>query len=121
MGISFTTFQDRAKQNYPGVDIDFPDGRTLRLQPVFELDDDQLTLFSEAQTKLAESDENGRDLRELKYRFVDFLSVVSNDPPLARSVFSGESLGTLTEIFKEYSDSVGGDEPKSEEATGAAS
>jgi hypothetical protein len=105
MGISLSAYRDKARLEYPGLTIDLGEGNELRLMSITELTDDQLDRFAAAQDKLGNADENDK-LPELKRAFVDLLSEVSTDPEAARRHLTPESLGTLMEVFKDYSSTV---------------
>jgi hypothetical protein len=105
MGIALSSFRERAQIEFPGLDIELENDEILRLLPVTELTDDQLDRFSEAQKTLEESDES-EDLKKVRRSFVTVLSEVSVNPARTREVLDVESLGTLIEIFKAYSESV---------------
>lgn len=103
MGISLSTFQDRAREAHPGVDIDLEDGSSLRLRSVSELSDDELETFQQMQDRLEHLDSSDKtDIRALKAGFVDVLVFVSDRPEVASDVFTPLSLGVLGEVFKEY-------------------
>jgi hypothetical protein len=105
MGISLAAYRDKARLEYPGLTIDLGDSVEIRLMSITELNDDQLDRFASAQEKLTGADENDK-LPELKRAFVELLSEVSSDPDTTRNALSGESLGTLMEVFKDYSKTV---------------
>jgi hypothetical protein len=105
MGISLSAYRDKARLEYPGLTIDLGEGQEIRLMSITELTDEQLERFASAQEKLTSADENDK-LPELKRAFVDLLSEVSNDPEVARRHLSPESLGTLMQVFKDYSNTV---------------
>lgn len=105
MAIALNTFRERAQAEFPPLDIELETGETLRLNPVTELDDEQIDRFTEAQAALESSDES-EDLKKVRRAFVDVLAEVSINPGRTREVLEAESLGTLVQIFKAYSESV---------------
>lgn len=105
MGIALSALRERAREEFPGLDIDLDNGEVIHLLPVTELSDTQLDRFTAAQTNLAESDE-AENLKALRAAFVDVLSEVSTDRARTEAVLEAESLGVLITIFRAYSESV---------------
>lgn len=105
MGIALSTYRQKAREEFPGIDLDLEDGSTLSLRSITDLDDDQLKRFVEVQA-LVEAANDDTNLLGAKDSFVLMLSEVSSDPEKAKTIFQAETLGTLMVLFQEYGDTV---------------
>ena len=95
----------KAAAKYPAYPIDFEDGASIVLRSVMELSDNELKDFTQSSKDLSKADESD-DVSELKTQFVETLAKVSDNPKMAASKLSGESLGFLTVVFTEYAEGL---------------
>lgn len=109
---TLSAIRAKAAEKYPAYTLDLENGVTVTLKSIMDLTDYALESFSESQKRLA-SLEEADDLGLLKAEFVKVLADVSDNPTAVHSILDRETLGIITTIFTEYTESLN-DAAKSE-------
>lgn len=95
----------KAAEKYPAYSLDLENGTIVTLKSIMDLDDAALDTFSESQKRLT-SLEDSDDLTELRTEFVDVLALVSDNPAAVQAALMHETLGVITVVFQEYTESL---------------
>lgn len=110
--IALAALRKKADEQYPGIEMELEDGKSVTFRSVMSLSDTEMDQFTQSHKKLATLDE-GDDLVALKQELVSILAGVSTDKALTAKCLDKESFGTLMLIFREYG-STTSDASKSE-------
>lgn len=95
-----------AAEKFEGYSVDFGSD-TLVLKNMLNLDDKEMSKFTEYQKSLTERDEeDDTDVEAFKNEFVECLVTVAEDKRKARKLLSSESIAVLMVILEEYGASV---------------
>jgi hypothetical protein len=102
---ALSAIRKKAREEYPGFELEFDSGQTVTLKSFMDLDDIEFKQFNASQKKLSQLDES-EDLENLKEEFVNLLAGVSTDKALTAVELDKESMGTLSILFRDYATSV---------------
>lgn len=102
---AISALRNKSAEKYPAYPLDFENGDTVTLKSIMDLDDAALKIFSDSQKRLAEVEESD-DLALLRSEFVDVLAQVSDNPEAVRRGLAKETLGVITVVFEEYTESL---------------
>lgn len=115
---ALSKYRQVVTEKYPPTVLEFDDGSSASILSVQSMTDQQFVEFGEAHKTLSESDDS-EDYVAIKSSMVELLAISSDNPEAVRTNLGHESLGVLTLIYKDYTESLN-DATKSADDSGVS-
>lgn len=99
---ALSEYRTRATAKFPPKSVEFDDGTAITLKSPIDMNKADSALFNASLKELGKLDEDeGADFDDVRSKFVDTISDLSDNPELAKKNLSGEPISVLMAIFQE--------------------